>query len=182
MEYQPLDIPGLVLLKPQVHEDSRGFFMETFRQSEFEQHCGPYKLVQENHSRSYQGTLRGLHYQLKNPQGKLVRVTKGEVFDVVVDLRKSSPTFGQWLGITLSADNKQQVWIPPGFAHGFYVISKEAELQYKCSAYYTPGDEYSLRWNDPHLDINWPIATQSLLLSPKDESAPLWREITAFYE
>ncbi|GEN24193.1 dTDP-4-dehydrorhamnose 3,5-epimerase [Halomonas cupida] len=158
MEYQPLAIPDVVLLTPKVFGDERGFFLETFRQSEFEQHCGKYQFVQDNHSRSAQGILRGLHYQLEHPQGKLVRVTRGEVFDVAVDMRKQSPTFGQWVGALLNEDNKQMLWVPPGFAHGFYVTSPAgAEFQYKCTDYYAPGDEYSVRWDDPSLAIEWPL-------------------------
>ena len=157
MQYEKLAIPDVVLLTPQVFGDERGFFMETFRQSEFEQHCGDYTFVQDNHSMSAHGILRGLHYQLEKPQGKLVRVTRGEVFDVAVDLRQSSPTFGQWVGATLSAENKQLLWVPPGFAHAFYVTSDEAEFQYKCTDYYNPGDEYCIRWDDPTLAIAWPL-------------------------
>jgi len=157
MQYEKLAIPDVVLLTPQVFGDERGFFMETFRQSEFEQHCGDYTFVQDNHSLSAHGILRGLHYQLAKPQGKLVRVTRGEVFDVAVDLRQSSPTFGQWVGATLSAENKQLLWVPPGFAHAFYVTSDEAEFQYKCTDYYNPGDEYCIRWDDPTLAIDWPL-------------------------
>ncbi|SEO44543.1 dTDP-4-dehydrorhamnose 3,5-epimerase [Vreelandella aquamarina] len=158
MHYEKLAIPDVVLLTPKVFGDERGFFMETFRQSEFEQHCGDYTFVQDNHSLSAHGILRGLHYQLEKPQGKLVRVTRGEVFDVAVDLRQSSPTFGQWVGATLSAENKQLLWVPPGFAHAFYVTSDEAEFQYKCTDYYNPGDEYCIRWDDPTLSIDWPLA------------------------
>jgi len=183
MKYEPLAIPDVILMTPKVFGDERGFFMETFRQSDFERHCGEYQFVQDNHSKSARGTLRGLHYQLENPQGKQVRVTKGEVFDVVVDLRKSSPTFGQWLGITLSAENKQLLWVPPGFAHGFYVTSSEAEFQYKCTDYYAPGDEYAIRWDDPTLNIQWPTEGQGEpLLSAKDSAAPLWADVTAFYK
>lgn len=157
MHYEKLAIPDVVLLTPKVFGDERGFFMETFRQSEFEQHCGDYTFVQDNHSMSAHGILRGLHYQLEKPQGKLVRVTRGEVFDVAVDLRQSSPTFGQWVGATLSAENKQLLWVPPGFAHAFYVTSDEAEFQYKCTDYYNPGDEYCIRWDDPTLAIDWPL-------------------------
>ena len=157
MQYEKLAIPDVVLLTPQVFGDERGFFMETFRQSEFEQHCGNYQFVQDNHSKSAHGILRGLHYQYEKPQGKLVRVTRGEVFDVAVDLRQSSPTFGQWVGATLSAENKQLLWVPPGFAHAFYVTSEEAEFQYKCTDYYNPGDEYCIRWDDPTLAIDWPL-------------------------
>lgn len=168
MQYEKLAIPDVVLLTPKVWGDERGFFMETFRQNEFEQHCGGYTFVQDNHSRSTQGTLRGLHYQHQQPQGKLVRVTQGEVFDVAVDMRKSSPTFGQWVGVTLSNENKQMLWVPPGFAHGFYVTSAEAEFQYKCTDYYAPDDEISLRWDDPHLAIKWPNRNQAPQLSVKD--------------
>lgn len=167
MQYEKLAIPDVILLTPKVFGDERGFFMETFRQNEFEDHCGSYQFVQDNHSKSAQGILRGLHYQLSQPQGKLVRVTRGEVFDVAVDMRKSSPTFGQWVGVTLSEENKQMLWVPPGFAHGFYVTSAEAEFQYKCTDYYAPGDEVSLCWDDPELDIKWPI-NQAPQLSGKD--------------
>jgi dTDP-4-dehydrorhamnose 3,5-epimerase len=170
MEYTKLKIPDVVLLTPKVFGDERGFFMETFRQNEFEQHCGNYQFVQDNHSKSKQGILRGLHYQLEKPQGKLVRVTRGEVFDVVVDLRQSSPTFGQWVGEHLSAENKHMLWVPPGFAHAFYVISDEAEFQYKCTDYYNPGDEYCIRWDDPTLAIEWPLVNnEKPQLSAKDE-------------
>jgi len=170
MQFEKLAIPDVVLITPQVFGDERGFFMETFRQSEFEAHCGNYQFVQDNHSKSKQGILRGLHYQLDKPQGKLVRVTQGEVFDVAVDLRESSPTFGQWVGVYLSAENKQMLWVPPGFAHGFYVTSEEAEFQYKCTDYYNPGDEYSLLWSDATLSIDWPLVNNAPpQLSAKDE-------------
>lgn len=183
MEYKKLAIPDVVLLIPQVFGDERGFFMETFRQSEFEQHCGSYQFVQDNHSKSKQAILRGLHYQLEKPQGKLVRVTQGEVYDVAVDLRESSPTFGQWVGVNLSAENKQLLWVPPGFAHGFYVISEEAEFQYKCTDYYNPGDEYSLWWEDPTISINWPLVNQDKpQLSTKDDEgqALMWDQAPKF--
>lgn len=169
MDFTPLAIPDVVLLTPKVFSDERGFFMETFRQSDFEAHCGAYSFVQDNHSLSAHGILRGLHYQLEKPQGKLVRVTRGEVFDVAVDLRRSSPTFGRWVGATLSAENKQQLWVPPGFAHAFYVTSEEAEFQYKCTDYYNPGDEYCIRWDDPDLAIAWPlVGGQPPRVSEKD--------------
>lgn len=170
MQYEKLAIPDVVLMTPQVFGDERGFFMETFRQSEFEEHCGGYAFVQDNHSKSARGILRGLHYQYQQPQGKLVRVTRGEVFDVAVDMRKSSPTFGQWVGVMLSEQNKQMLWVPPGFAHGFYVTSEEAEFQYKCTDYYAPGDEITLCWNDPTLNIQWPlVSNQPSQLSSKDQ-------------
>ena len=170
MQAQPLAIPEVVLLTPKVFGDERGFFMETFRQNEFEKHCGHYTFVQDNHSKSRRGILRGLHYQVTQPQGKLVRVTQGEVFDVAVDLRENSPTFGQWVGVYLSAENKQMLWVPPGFAHGFYVTSEEAEFQYKCTDYYAPEDECSIIWNDPTIAIDWPLVNGQLpRLSAKDE-------------
>jgi dTDP-4-dehydrorhamnose 3,5-epimerase len=183
MNYQTLKIPDVVLLTPKVFGDERGFFMETFRQSEFEQHCGNYQFVQDNHSLSAHGILRGLHYQHEKPQGKLVRVTRGEVFDVVVDLRQSSPTFGQWVGEYLSAENKRMLWVPPGFAHAFYVISDEAEFQYKCTDYYNPGDEYCIRWDDPTLAIEWPLVSpEDPQLSAKDQrgTALMWPECLKF--
>lgn len=183
MEYEKLAIPDVVLLTPKVFGDERGFFMESFRQSEFEQHCGNHTFVQDNHSKSAHGILRGLHYQLEKPQGKLVRVTRGEVFDVAVDMRKGSPTFGQWVGATLSAENKQMLWVPPGFAHGFYVTSDEAEFQYKCTDYYNPGDEYSLLWSDTTLNITWPVGNcEKPQLSNKDDrgSALQWAQAPKF--
>ncbi|WP_110630630.1 dTDP-4-dehydrorhamnose 3,5-epimerase [Salinicola salarius] len=181
MQFEKLKIPDVVLLTPKVFGDERGFFMETFRQSEFEQHCGNYAFVQDNHSLSAHGILRGLHYQLEKPQGKLVRVTRGEVFDVAVDLRQSSPTFGQWVGATLSAENKQMLWVPPGFAHGFYVISDEAEFQYKCTDYYNPGDEYCIRWDDSALAIDWLLVDgKAPQVSEKDEQGSLFIEAKKF--
>lgn len=181
MQYEKLAIPDVVLMTPQVFGDERGFFMETFRQSEFEAHCGQHAFVQDNHSKSARGILRGLHYQHQQPQGKLVRVTQGEVFDVAVDMRQSSPTFGQWVGVTLSEQNKQMLWVPPGFAHGFYVTSEEAEFQYKCTDYYAPGDEVSLRWDDPKLNIQWPLLShQPPQLSSKDQQGLLFIDAPCF--
>lgn len=183
MHYQPLDVPDVVLMTPKVFGDERGFFMETFRQSEFEENCGQHTFVQDNHSKSTQGTLRGLHYQHQQPQGKLVRVIKGEVFDVAVDMRQNSRTFGKWVGVLLSEDSKQMLWVPPGFAHGFYVTSEEAEFQYKCTDYYKPGDEYSLQWNDPSLGIDWPLIGQRPpKLSAKDDEGKSinWRACPKF--
>ncbi|MES3674764.1 dTDP-4-dehydrorhamnose 3,5-epimerase [Halomonas elongata] len=169
MEYESLDVADVVRLTPQVFGDERGFFLETFRQNEFEKYCGPYHFVQDNHSRSTRGTLRGLHYQFKRPQGKLVRVTRGEVFDVAVDLRRNSLTFGKWVGVHLSETNKQMLWVPPGFAHGFYTISEVAEFQYKCTDYYAPGDECCIRWDDPDLSIQWPMRNANeVIVSEKD--------------
>lgn len=161
-------IPDVLLLEPTVHGDARGYFMETFRESWFRDHGIQARFVQDNQSRSVRGTLRGLHYQMKQPQGKLVRVVSGEVFDVAVDLREGSASFGQWAGDILSADNKRQLWVPPGFAHGFYVVSESAELYYKCTDYYCPEHEHSLLWNDPAVGIEWPVSGDSPLLSAKD--------------
>ncbi len=161
-------IPEVLLLEPTVHGDARGYFMETFRESWFRDHGIDARFVQDNQSRSVQGTLRGLHYQLKQAQGKLVRVVSGEVFDVAVDMREGSATFGQWAGDILSAQNKRQLWVPPGFAHGFYVVSESAELYYKCTDYYFPEHEQSLLWNDPTVGIKWPLLNDTPLLSGKD--------------
>lgn len=181
MNFEKLAIPDVVLLTPQKFGDERGFFMETFRQSEFVANCGDYTFVQDNHSKSRQGILRGLHYQLNQPQGKLVRVTQGEVFDVAVDMRKSSPTFGQWVGVHLSEDNQQMLWVPPGFAHGFYVISETAEFQYKCTDYYAPGDEYSLKWNDTSVGVEWPLVNgEAPQLSGKDEAGQSFESADVF--
>lgn len=150
-------IPDVKILEPQVFGDERGFFMETFRDEWFKQYVADRTFVQENHSKSVKGVLRGLHYQTENTQGKLVRVTKGEVFDVAVDIRKNSSTFGQWVGEILSEANKRQLWVPEGFAHGFYVVSDEAEFVYKCTDYYNPKAEHSLIWNDKTVGIEWPL-------------------------
>jgi dTDP-4-dehydrorhamnose 3,5-epimerase len=156
------------IIEPAVFGDERGFFMETWRQDIFDKLVAKRIFVQENHSKSKKGILRGLHYQTENTQGKLVRVISGEVFDVAVDIRKYSPTFGQWVGEYLSAENKRQLWVPEGFAHGFYVTSEEAEFVYKCTDYYTPNSEISILWNDKDLNINWPI-NEHLILSDKDK-------------
>lgn len=168
VEFEQLSIPDVVLFKPKVHGDDRGFFMEMYRQHDFEKLCGAHQFVQTNFSRSAQGILRGLHYQLNNPQGKLVCVTRGEVFDVCVDLRRSSATYGEWLGVYLSEHNKHSLWIPPGFAHGFYVTSDVADFQYQCTDYYNPADEHCLVWNDPELAINWPLSEAVPNCSAKD--------------
>ena len=162
-------LPGVMILHPKVFSDARGFFFESFNARDFEAVTGTSPtFVQDNHSRSGRGVLRGLHYQIKHPQGKLVRVTKGEVFDVAVDLRRASPTFGRWAGITLSAENKLQFWIPPGFAHGFYVLSETAEFLYKATDYYHPQFERSILWNDSEIGIDWGLVDKPLL-AEKDE-------------
>lgn len=171
MKIIPTPLPDVKLIEPSVFEDDRGYFLETFQKERFEKELGlKLPFVQDNLSYSGRGVLRGLHYQLKNPQGKLVQVITGEVFDVAVDLRKSSPTYGKWAGFILSETNHRMAWIPPGFAHGFYVLSESAHFSYKCTAPYTPGDEYSLLWNDSDIGINWPI-TAPPVLSNKDAKA-----------
>ena len=160
-------IPDVKLLEPQVFGDERGFFMETFRDEWFKENVADRTFVQENHSKSVKGVLRGLHYQTENTQGKLVRVVSGAVFDVAVDMRESSPTFGQWVGEILSAENKRQLWVPEGFAHGFYVLTDEAEFTYKCTDYYNPTAEHSLIWNDMTVGIEWPLEGEPSL-SAKD--------------
>jgi dTDP-4-dehydrorhamnose 3,5-epimerase len=169
MQFTNLKIPGVVLIEPKVFEDERGFFFESYHKRLFGEQAVSLEFVQDNHSRSRQGALRGLHYQIRQPQGKLVRVILGEIYDVAVDLRKSSPAFGKWMGIHLSAENKKQLYIPPGFAHGFYVISEWAEMLYKATDYYAPQWERTLLWNDEHVDISWPLLDgKPPLLSPKD--------------
>jgi dTDP-4-dehydrorhamnose 3,5-epimerase len=173
----PTALPEVLILEPRVFGDDRGFFMESFNQRDFEKSTGlSVTFVQDNHSRSLKGVLRGLHYQIQHPQGKLVRVTQGQVFDVAVDLRRSSPRFGRWLGVELSAENKRQVWIPPGFAHGFLATSESAELLYKTTDYWHPEFERSALWNDPTLDIEWPLEccpSGLPLLADKDAAAPI---------
>lgn len=165
-------IPDVKIIEPAVFGDERGFFMETWQQKKFEKLVTgkPTMFVQDNHSKSKKGILRGLHYQTENTQGKLVRVVSGEVFDVAVDIRKDSPTFGQWVGVFLSAENKRQLWIPEGFAHGFYVTSDEAEFVYKCTDYYNPNAEHSILWNDLDLAIEWPTKGEQPLLAAKDRA------------
>ncbi|MDR0735626.1 MAG: dTDP-4-dehydrorhamnose 3,5-epimerase [Zoogloeaceae bacterium] len=168
---QTLDIPEVLLFAPKVFCDARGFFFESFNAREFSALSGlAFDFVQDNHSRSARRVLRGLHYQLRQPQGKLVRVTAGEVFDVAVDIRKSSPAFGRWAGARLSAENKCQLWIPPGFAHGFLCLSEYAEILYKTTDYYAPEHERCLIWNDPAIGIDWPLAGASPVLSAKDQT------------
>ena len=171
-----LELPGVKVFTPRVFDDPRGYLFESFRASWLPGH----DFVQDNHSRSARGTLRGLHYQLKNPQGKLVRVIRGEVFDVAVDIRRSSPHFGKWIARVLSEQNKEIFWVPPGFAHGFLVLSEEAEFVYKCTDYYAPGDEYAIRWDDPDLGIDWPADALPPLLSDKDAAAPLLRDARVY--
>lgn len=171
MLFIPLAIPDVVRIEPRVFSDDRGFFLESFHRRQFESAGLPTDFVQDNHSGSRLGTLRGLHYQIRQAQGKLVRVIAGEVFDVAVDLRRHSPTFGQWVGATLSAERRDQLWIPPGFAHGFYVSSTWAEVLYKATDYYAPQWERSLLWCDPTVRIQWPFTDgQEPLISDKDRN------------
>jgi dTDP-4-dehydrorhamnose 3,5-epimerase len=172
-------IPDVKIFEPKVFGDERGFFVETFRQSHFEDLGLDVQFVQDNHSSSSKGVLRGLHYQIQKPQGKLVRVTAGEVYDVAVDLRKSSPTFGQHVGVHLSAENKKIFWVPPGFAHGFLVLSDMAEFVYKCTEYYAPEHDRSLLWSDPELNIQWPFDGEPEL-SEKDMAAKLLASAEVF--
>lgn len=180
MKVTPLSIPDVLLIEPQVFEDDRGFFYESFNQNKFEEAVKQkINFVQDNHSKSVKGVLRGLHYQLPpKAQGKLVRVIQGEVFDVAVDLRQSSPTFGQWVGDVLSGDNKKQLWIPEGFAHGFLTLSDTAEFLYKTTDFYSKEHEEAIQWNDKTIGINWPINKSSL--SSKDKMAKHWNDATYF--
>jgi dTDP-4-dehydrorhamnose 3,5-epimerase len=171
------ELPGLILVEPTVYEDERGFFLESYHSRKFAEGGISEVFVQDNHSRSVHGVLRGLHFQHPDAQGKLVRVTRGEVFDVAVDIRVGSPTFGRWYGVVLSAENRRQLYIPPGFAHGFLVTGDEADFLYKCTVHYRREHDRVLAWNDPALAIPWPIAEP--LLSPKDASAPTLAELEA---
>ena len=181
MNYIDTAIPDVKIIEPSVFGDDRGFFMETFRVDQFTKECAQKTFVQDNHSKSNHGILRGLHYQLKNTQGKLVRVTSGEVYDVAVDMRKESPTYGQHVGVVLSGENKRQLWVPEGFAHGFYVMSESAEFVYKCTDYYAPEHEVSLLWNDPALNIQWPLVDgNEPSLSAKDKVGLLFKDAPAF--
>ncbi len=181
MNYKPLAIPDMVLITPEVHGDDRGFFMETFRDDNFREKVADVSFVQDNHSGSVKGTLRGLHYQINQPQGKIIRVTSGIVFDVGVDLRVSSPYFGKWVGVILSSESKEMLWLPPGFAHGVYVISDQAQLNYKCTDYYAQEHERSLLWNDSEIGIEWPlIPEETILLSEKDRAGVRLKDAEVF--
>ncbi len=183
LKVTPTSLPEVLIIEPRVFGDERGFFMESFNQAAFEKATGvSAQFVQDNHSRSAHGVLRGLHYQLRQPQGKLVRVTAGSVFDVAVDMRRSSPRLGQWAGVELSADNKRQLWVPPGFAHGFVVLSDSADFLYKTTDYYAPEFERAVVWNDSRIAIAWPLnlLKQAPALSAKDASAPTWASAEFF--
>ncbi|NBO30801.1 MAG: dTDP-4-dehydrorhamnose 3,5-epimerase [Cyanobacteria bacterium WB6_1B_304] len=181
MNIIPTHIPEVLIIEPQIFGDHRGFFMESYNQRIFQDKANlSFSFVQDNHSSSLQGTLRGLHYQIHQPQGKLVRVIIGEIFDVAVDLRKSSPTFGQWVGEILTAENKRQLWIPPGFAHGFLVLSDRAEVLYKTTDYYAPLHERTLFWSDNKTGIGWPIGKLKVILSDKDSAGKQFDEIEVY--
>lgn len=181
MQFTPTAIPDVILIEPKVFGDARGFFMETYQARLFEQAGISCQFVQDNHSGSRRGALRGLHYQIRQAQGKLLRVVAGEVFDVAVDLRRSSPSFGRWVGCILSAENRHMLWVPPGFAHGFYVMSEWGEVVYKTSDFYAPEWERALRWNDPDVGIEWPLIDAAPpVLSSKDASASLLRDAELF--
>ncbi|MCS7079220.1 MAG: dTDP-4-dehydrorhamnose 3,5-epimerase [Chloracidobacterium sp.] len=175
MNFIATELPGVVLIEPKVFRDNRGFFLESYHQAKFAAAGLDVTFVQDNHSCSVRGTLRGLHAQRRRPQGKLVRVIAGEIFDVVVDIRLHSPTFGRWLGVVLSAENFRQLYVPPGFVHGFCVLSDVAEVLYKCTALYDPTDEIGVVWNDPEIGVDWPV--RSPLLSEKDRRLPTLRAL-----
>src|SRR6185295_12886257 len=176
MEFRPTVLPGVLVVVPDVHADPRGFFFESYHAEKYRKGGIALPFVQDNHSRSVRGTLRGLHAQFRKPQGKLVRVLQGEIFDVAVDGRRSSPTFGKWVGVTLSAENKHQIWVPPGFVHGFCVTSETAEVEYKCTDLYDPGGELTVIWNDPAIGIVWPV--KEPVLSTKDLAGKRLAELT----
>lgn len=181
MKFLTTPIAGAMIVEPQVLGDERGFFMETWRADRFAAGGVDAAFVQDNHSRSAKGVLRGLHYQLPNPQGKLARVIAGAVFDVIVDLRESSASFGQWFGLELSAENKRMLWAPPGLAHGFLTLSESADFVYKCTALYSPADERAVRWDDPALAIAWPLVEGAApVVSAKDQAAPLFAQAMLF--
>jgi dTDP-4-dehydrorhamnose 3,5-epimerase len=183
LKVTPTRLPEVLIVEPKVFGDERGFFLESYNEAAFQAATGVHAaFVQDNHSRSVRGVLRGLHYQIRQPQGKLVRVVTGRVFDVVVDLRRSSPRLGQWAGVELSADNKRQLWVPAGFAHGFVVLSDNADFLYKTTDYYAPQFERALAWDDPHVRIEWPLAEigQRPTVSAKDAAAPGWSSAELF--
>jgi dTDP-4-dehydrorhamnose 3,5-epimerase len=181
VKISPTGIPDVLVIEPVVHGDDRGFFLEMWHAGRYAEMGVPATFVQDNHSGSVQGTLRGLHYQTGNPQGKLVGVVTGAVFDVAVDLRRSSPTFGRWIGLELSAERRRQLWIPPGFAHGFYVVTPWADVVYKCTAVYEAQHDRSLRWDDPDIGIDWPLLDgRPPLLSPKDAAGASLRSAPLF--
>lgn len=176
MRVTETSLPGVLLIEPFVHHDGRGFFVETYHADRYREHGIAAPFVQDNHSRSIQGTLRGLHLQVQRPQGKLIRVIEGEIFDVAVDVRRGSPAFGRWVSVNLSADTFRQVYVPPGFAHGFFVVSPIAQVEYKCTDVYDPATEIGVAWNDPAIGIAWP--TREPLLSARDSVHPTLAAVT----
>jgi len=180
MRINPTAIPAVMVIEPKVFSDERGFFLESYQKQRFLDAGIDADFVQDNHSKSHHGILRGLHYQINQPQGKLIRVIDGEIFDVAVDIRRHSPTFGKWVGDYLSSENKKMLWIPVGFAHGFYVVSPQAEVLYKATDYYAPQWERTIMWNDPTINIAWPIQNESPILSVKDEAGKLFANAEVF--
>ena len=181
MKFSETGLPGVIRIELAVHRDDRGYFMETWQAQRFRDAGVDDEFVQDNFSQSSKGTLRGLHYQIEQAQGKLVRVAQGAVFDVAVDLRKSSPHYGQWVGEVLSAENKHQLWVPPGFGHGFLVLSETAEFEYKCTDYYAPQFERAIRWDDPDIGIEWPLLDgEQPMLSSKDSDAPFFKDAETY--
>ena len=180
MKFTPTRIPGVFVIEPKLFQDERGFFLESYQKNHFKNAGIDADFVQDNHSKSRYGTLRGLHYQIKHPQGKLVRVVAGEIFDVAVDIRRNSPTFGKWVGDFLSEENKKMLWVPAGFAHGFFVTSPSAELLYKATDYYAPEWERTISWNDPTLNISWPLQDGAPVLSSKDATGKPFLEAEVF--
>ena len=181
MELEPTEIPDVILIRPKVFGDPRGYFFESWEERKFAAAGLDMKFVQDNHSRSARGILRGLHYQVQQPQGKLVRVVTGAVFDVAVDIRRSSPTFGRWVGVTLSEENHHMLWVPPGFAHGFLVLSESADFLYRCTDFWAPRHERAIQWNDPDLAITWPLPGGAVpVLSTKDVAAMRFKDAEFF--
>ncbi len=180
MHFIPTAIQDVIVIEPKVFLDERGFFMESYQKHNFSEAGIPFDFTQDNHSKSSHGALRGLHYQIKQPQGKLIRVIAGEIFDVAVDIRRQSPTFGKWVGAYLSAENKKMLWVPAGFAHGFYVSAPQAEVLYKATDYYAPQWERTIAWNDPTLNIDWPLKNELPILSPKDQAGKPFLEAEVF--
>jgi dTDP-4-dehydrorhamnose 3,5-epimerase len=180
MEFQPTEIPDVVLISPRVFGDARGYFFESWEERKFAAAGIRAEFVQDNHSHSARNVLRGLHYQIHQAQGKLVRVATGSVFDVAVDMRRSSPTFGRWVGVTLSAENHQMLWVPAGFAHGYFVLSEFADFLYRCTDFYAPAHERTILWSDPQLNVRWPVSSGKPVLSAKDEAGKLFRDAECF--
>lgn len=180
MKFESTTLPGVLRIVPEFHRDARGYFIETWQSAKYAEAGIETRFVQENFSYSVRGTLRGLHYQVERPQGRLVRVVQGEVFDVAVDLRRSSPTFGRWTGEILSSENRHQLWVPPGFGHGFLVLSETAGFEYNCTDFYAPEFDRAIRWDDPDIAVDWPLDGTAPLLSDKDATAPALRDAEVY--